>query len=81
MVDFFATWCSPCKMLAPTIEEIANETTITVAKCDIDESEDLAREYHVMSVPTVVIFKDGAEVQRFVGVREKDELINALRNA
>ncbi len=77
IVDFWATWCGPCKMLGPTIEEIADELEgqITVGKVDVDECRDLAGEFGVMSIPTVVYFKDGKEVKRFVGVQTKDKLI------
>ncbi len=74
MVDFFATWCGPCKMLSPVIDEIAEEGQIKVGKVDIDESMEIAKKYRVMSVPTVVIFKDGQPVKTHVGFAEKDEL-------
>ncbi len=82
LVDFFATWCGPCKMLSPIVEEIADESngSYVVYKCDIDENEDLTLEYSIMSVPTLIIFKDGDEVERFVGVRPKQEILNALRS-
>ncbi len=77
IVDFWATWCGPCKMLGPTIEQIADELEdkITVGKVDVDECRSLAGEYGVMSIPTVIYFKDGKEVKRFVGVQTKDKLI------
>ena len=82
LVDFFATWCGPCKMLAPIVEEIADESdgSYTVYKCDVDENEALALEYSIMSVPTLIIFKDGEEADRFIGVRPKQEIMNALRS-
>lgn len=78
IVDFWATWCGPCKMLGPTIEEIAEELEgkITVGKVDVDECRDLAAEFGVMSIPTVIYFKDGKEVKRFVGVQTKDKLLS-----
>ncbi len=77
IVDFWATWCGPCKMLGPTIEQIADELEgkITVGKVDVDECRSLAGEFGVMSIPTVIYFKDGKEVKRFVGVQTKDKLI------
>ena len=79
LVDFYADWCGPCKMLAPTIEEIANERTdLTVGKINVDETPELAVKYGVMSIPTVIIFKDGVEVTRSVGFKSKQELLGLL---
>ena len=66
LVDFFATWCGPCKMLGPTTEEIGAESDCTfgVYKVDIDECEDIAMDYGIMSVPTLIVFKDGEEAER-----------------
>ena len=70
LVDFWAEWCGPCKMLSPAIEELSAryEGRALVAKVNVDESPDLARRFGVMSIPTVVILKDGAEVERKVGL-------------
>ena len=79
VVDFYATWCPPCKMLAPIMEEIADEAEgYTVAKLDIDEAINIANELGVMSIPTVIIFKDGEEKERLVGFRNKEELLKAI---
>lgn len=80
VVDFFATWCMPCKMLSPIIEELArdNDGKAVVAKVDIDLSESLAIRFSVESVPTVIIFKDGAEVDRIIGFSQKAKLQNAI---
>lgn len=81
LVDFFATWCGPCKMLSPIIEEIAAEADgFSVYKVDIDECEDLAMDFSVMSVPTLIIFKDGEETERLIGVRSKADILNAVRS-
>ena len=82
LVDFFATWCGPCKMLSPIIESVAEEVgdNTTIAKLDIDESLDIAKQFGVMSVPTMIIFKDGKEVDRLVGLRQKDKILEALKN-
>ena len=78
LVDFYATWCGPCKMMAPIIEEIAGElqAKAKVGKINVDENQELAMEYNVMSIPTLIIFKDGKEAKRFVGVTDKEELLN-----
>ena len=83
LVDFFATWCGPCRMLGPIIEEIADECdgSFSVYKVDIDECEDIAMDFGIMSVPTVVVLKNGVEVERMVGVQPKAVLLNAVANA
>ena len=77
IADFWATWCGPCKMIAPIIDQVAEELEgkITVGKIDVDENRSLASEYGVMSIPTVIYFKNGIEVKRFTGVQTKDKLI------
>lgn len=80
VVDFFATWCMPCKMLSPIIEDLArdNDGKAVVGKVDIDLSESLAIRFSVESVPTVIVFKDGAEVERIIGFSQKAKLQNAI---
>ena len=81
VVDFYATWCPPCKMLAPIMEEIAEEAeNCVVAKLDIDEAINVANELGVMSIPTVIIFKDGQEMERLIGFRNKEELLEKINN-
>ena len=82
LVDFYATWCGPCKMLAPVLEQVADEVKdkAVIGKLDIDESLDIAKEYNVMSVPTMILFKDGQEVDRIVGLRQKSQIIEAINN-
>ena len=82
LVDFFATWCGPCRMLAPIIEEIANERAdaLVVGKVDVDEAPELASRFGVSSIPTVVLLEKGEEIDRFVGYRPKeavDEMLDA----
>jgi len=72
LVDFYANWCGPCKMIAPELERA--ESDIKVVKVDVDEFEDLAREYGVMSIPTLVLFDKGQEVRRTIGFIDKDRI-------
>ena len=75
VVDFFATWCGPCKMLGPVFEELSTEINdIKFIKVDIDEHEDLCRKYKVMRVPTLIVFDKGKEVKRNIGFIPKDKL-------
>ena len=81
LVDFYADWCGPCRMIAPIIEEIANEMTgqITVAKLDIESAQNTTAKLNVTSIPTIIIFKGGEEVNRIVGVRDKESLLEMIR--
>lgn len=83
LVDFFADWCGPCKMIAPIIEELSRELQgkATIAKLDIENAQEVTSQFQVTSIPTIIIFKDGKEVKRFVGVRSKDDLKNAVNAA
>ena len=80
LVDFWATWCGPCKMVAPVLEEIAAEhgDKITVAKLDIDQNQATARDYQVMSIPTMIVFQNGKPVKQIVGARPKAALLSDL---
>ena len=82
LVDFWAEWCGPCKALSPTIDEISQElgTGMKVCKINVDENQSLAQQFRVMSIPTVVFFKNGEAVNRFVGVREKNEYIDTMKS-
>lgn len=79
VVDFYATWCGPCKMLGPVFEEVAKESDIQFVKVDIDDHEELCREYKVMSVPTLILFENGKEVRRNIGFIPKDKLIEFIK--
>lgn len=80
LVDFWAPWCGPCKMISPVIEEISNDYGGKVKICmiNVDENTEIAGEYGVMSVPTLVLFKDGREINRLVGATPKVNIIHAL---
>lgn len=80
LVDFWATWCGPCQMVGPLIEEIAGEITdAKVGKVDVDSEGELARQYKVMSIPTLIVFKDGQAVKREVGAKPKNEILDMLK--
>lgn len=83
LVDFWAEWCMPCQMLGPIIEEIANESgdTYKIAKLNVDENPEVSQKYQIMSIPTVMIFKDGKPVDALIGVRPKQSYLEALEKA
>lgn len=78
LVDFWATWCGPCKRQAPIVEELAEEG-YAVGKVDVDQQPALAQQYRIMSIPTLVVFKGGKETERFVGLTSKEVLRNTLK--
>ncbi len=79
LVDFWAPWCGPCMGLAPTIDEIAGEQTqIKVGKVNVDDEEDLARQFRVMSIPTLMVFKNGELVRREAGGKSKEEILEMI---
>ena len=80
VVDFYADWCGPCKMLSPIIEAVAKENTETkFVKINVDDAQELAMEYNIMSIPTIVVIKDGKEINRSVGLVDKSEIISMLQ--
>ncbi len=83
LVDFWATWCGPCKMIAPVLEEIAGEKDglLKIAKLDVDQNPETAQKFGVMSIPTLLLFKNGAEVSRIVGYQSKAKLVQQLDRA
>lgn len=80
LVDFFATWCGPCRMLAPTVEDIADDYTgkIDVVKADVDTMPEISLKYGIMSIPTLMLFKDGEPAGKLVGVCEYDEIADMI---
>ena len=83
LVDFWAAWCGPCKMVAPVLEEIATERAgqLTIAKLDVDANPETARDFQVVSIPTMILFKDGQPVKRIVGAKGKAALLRELSDA
>ena len=80
LVDFYAVWCGPCRMMAPVVEEIAEENpSVRVGKVDVDEVGELAQRFGIVSIPTLLVFKNGQLVNKFVGVQDKQTILNALR--
>lgn len=79
LLDFWASWCGPCRMVVPIIEEIGEERSdIVVGKVNVEEQQDLAKQFRVMSIPTLVVIKDGKVVNRSVGAKSKDEILAML---
>ncbi|MCI8320199.1 MAG: thioredoxin [Dorea sp.] len=80
LVDFWAEWCGPCQMIGPVIEEIATEVTdAKICKVDVDGQPELARQYKVLSIPTLMVFKDGELVKRETGAKPKNEIMDMLK--
>ena len=81
IVDFYADWCGPCKMMSPVIDKIAEENAekIKVGKVNVDENQGLAMKYNIMSIPTILIFKDGNVVKSFIGVIAKEEIEEIIK--
>ena len=82
VVDFWAEWCGPCKAIAPILDEIADEQagSVTIAKLNVDEAPNTAREFEVMSIPTMIVFKDGEQVAKMIGAKSKDAIVSELAN-
>ena len=81
LVDFWAPWCGPCRMLAPIIEEVAQEVEgVSIGKLNVDENPQIAQQFQVMSIPMVVLFEDGEPVETLIGLRSKEAYLEAIEN-
>ena len=80
LVDFWATWCPPCRLLGPVIAEIAEEqiTSLKVGKVDVDEQKELASQFNIMSIPTMILFQDGKVVKEILGYKPKEEILELI---
>jgi len=83
LVDFWADWCMPCKMMAPILNEVAEATdgTASIYKLNVDEQQQVAAKYGIRNIPTMILFKDGKEVERIIGVKPKDYIISSINKA
>ena len=80
LIDFYADWCGPCKMISPVVEAVAKENEdIKVVKVNVDDAQDLAIKYEVMSIPTLVVIKDGEEANRTIGLIDKNQILNMIK--
>jgi len=80
LVDFWASWCGPCRMVSPIVDEIANENTdIKVCKVNVDDNQELAEKYNVMSIPTLIVFKEGKIVNQMVGAKPKNQILDMIK--
>ena len=78
-VDFYADWCGPCKMMSPIVDEISKEVDIKVVKVNVDNAVEVAKKYGIMSIPTFIVFKDGKEYKKHIGMCEKDHLLELIK--
>ena len=74
LLDFWASWCGPCKMLAPVLDELSEETSVKICKVDVDSNNELAGQFRIRSIPTILIFRNGEKIDEMVGFKSKEEL-------
>ena len=81
LVDFFATWCGPCRMMAPILEDVKDElsSSIEIFKVDVDDNEKLARSFGIMSIPTLILFVNGQQKEKHIGLMQQDELVDIIK--
>ena len=80
LIDFYAVWCGPCKMMSPIVDEIADEMPdVVVGKVDVDENEELAAKFGIMSIPTILVIKNGEVAETFIGVTPKENIVDSLK--
>ena len=78
-VDFYADWCGPCKMMSPIVDEMSKEVDVKVVKLNVDDSPEIAQKYGIMSIPTFIVFKDGKEYKKHIGMCDKDFLLKLVK--
>ena len=79
LLDFWANWCPPCRMLAPILDNVVKATNVTLYKIDLDDDADLPSLYKIQSIPTVIFLKDGKEVERLVGLKSEQDIVNLVK--
>ena len=80
LVDFYATWCGPCRMLAPVLEDLSQEVDIDIYKVDVDECENLSRRFGILSIPTMIFFKNGEQIEKITGLKTRQEIKQMIEN-
>ena len=79
LVDFYANWCGPCRMLSPIVDEVASENNLKVIKVNVDDHEDIAKKFGIMSIPTLIVFKNGEEKNKSIGLISKEQILEFIK--